>query len=111
MDKFEVIISNSNGDGRLYPDTFQVRETETGFEVWDVTGWTGYETCDPFMVASFPTSGHCYPAMARSMAINTAWSLSVFSDPQRVFNAAVDLVNKRPSSFSALKSAIDWRDK
>lgn len=117
MDTFEngAIIetfSNGNGDGRVYPDTFQVRQTPYGFEVWDCTGWTGHETCDPFMIASFPTdTEHTYPALARDMAVNRAWSLSVFSDTRKVFEAAVDLVNKRQGSFAALKEAIDWRDK
>lgn len=104
-------FSNGNGDGRVYPDTYQVRETSDGFEVWDVTGWDGYKQTDPFMIASFPTTGNCYPAMARSMAVNTAWSLSIWSDPRQVVEAAIGLVNKQRGSFAALKAAIDWKDK
>lgn len=104
-------FSNASGDGRMYPDTFKVVEVDNGFEVWDFTGWTGFEVCDPFMVAHFDTTGHNYPALAHKMARDCAWSLASFSDIQRVFEAAVELVNKRPGSFSALKAAVDWRDK
>lgn len=71
----------------------------------------GFENVEDFMIASFPITGNNYPAMARGMAINCAWSLSLFSNPQDVFNAAVNLVNKKPGSFASLKEAIDWRDK
>lgn len=110
--KFEIVetFSNANGDGRVYPDTFKVVEVSEGFEVWDFTGWTGYETCDPFIVASFPTTGHNYPARARYAAINCAWSLALYSDPRQVFEAAVGLVNKERGSFGELKKAIDWQD-
>ena len=103
--------SNSNLDGRLYPDTFVVVKSKTSIDVWDTTGWTGFEECDPFIVATFPTTGNCYPALATQAAETAAWSLSIWSDPIEVFNASIDLVNKEKGSFAALKKAVNWRDK
>ena len=110
--KFEVITtySNYNGDGRLYPDTFQVVEVKGGYQVWDTTGWTGYQTCDPFMVADFPVSNTAYPSVQRQAATICAWALSLHNDPMEVFDAAVKVVNKEEGAFKNLKGAVAWQD-
>lgn len=60
--------SNASQDGRVYPQTAEVRKFANRLEVWDTTGWNGYEECLPFRVAIFPNGQEVYPAMQEAMA-------------------------------------------
>lgn len=51
--------SDYNGDGRIYPISYEIRLELDGREnalpwvVYDITGWNGFNTCDEFKVAAF----------------------------------------------------------
>jgi len=98
------IFSNYNKDGRIYPDTCKVVPAQDGwFEVWDITGWNGFEVCDDELVARFKNEGS---ALAWAELNYSKWS-----DPLAVLDAAIALINKEKGAFHALKSAVDWRDR
>ena len=94
--------SNANGDGRTYPESWEVREGTVSWEVWDTTGWDGHETCGDMFVARFAYEHD---------AIDFCKIKVLWSDPLNVVTAAVALLNKDPASFKALKDAVDWRDR
>jgi hypothetical protein len=72
--KYHVIYyaSNKNNDGRIYPQTAEVRKYDNRLEVWDTTGWNGFNECENHRVAIFPDSEYTYPAIQEAMAKSCA---------------------------------------
>lgn len=97
-------FSNQDGDGRVYPDSCEVRMISgSQYQVVDVTGWNGYEQCGDQLIATFYYE---QDAMQYAQLRYERWS-----NPLEVIDAAAALLNKEPDAFKKLKAAVDWRDR
>jgi hypothetical protein len=95
-------VYQPEAQGLVYPTMATVIKTDDMFEVWDTTGWTGHETCDPQWLASFWNE-----AAARQYADQFVR----FSDTEGVFQAALALLDGEPEAFEKLKDAVAWQDR